>query len=161
MAIHISTSGTKKKAPKAKAGVQAPKTLTPEEQLIEAVGEATFDEMIDLQIQIDKMKPTMDKLEKLRGEVDKAAMKIMDKGQKYYFQREHGLVEIPACSNTSYIMNEELAVQRLKEINPDLVKECYVPALGKMKGYLSGPMAEGVFGTTYGKSRKPKVKPGK
>lgn len=164
MAIKINASGvsTKAKSPKAKAGAaQSTKTQDPLEQFIEAVGPEKFDRMIELQHQIEQMKPQMEELEELRKSTSKDAMALLDKGQKFYVQREIGLVEVPACSKSTVLSDKDLAIERLKEINPALVDECFTPAISKLKSYLSGPMAEGVFDTEYGKSRLPKVKPGK
>lgn len=164
MAIKINASGvtTKAKSPKAKAGAsQKAKTTDPLEQFIETVGAEKFDRMLELQAELDKMKPHIEELEELRSLTSSEAMKLLDKGKKFYVQRDSGTIEVPACSKTNVLTNKELAIERLKEINPDLVDECFTPSITKLKSYLSGPMAEGVFETEFGKSRKPKVKPGK
>jgi len=163
MAIHINTTGTATKAkPKAKPGTKnQTQKADPFQDFIDDVGVETFDRMLELQHQIDQLKPQMEELEELRSLTSNKAMTMLEKGKKFYVKRDIGVVEVPACSNSTVLVDKDLAVERLTEINPELIDECFTPSISKLKGYLSGPMAAGVFDTVYGKSRKPKVKYGK
>lgn len=161
MAINIDTGATKTAPKKAPPKATAGKQVDPKLAIIDEVGQQNIDRLFELEAQMQKMKALSDEYAKIRTEIEKSCNKHLSPDIKTHLQFDQGMIQIPACTQKTDLVDLELAKKRLAAINPKLLEECFTPSITKISGYLSGPQAEGVFDKSYTTSRKPKVKLGK